>query len=128
MASIAEKQTTPDDQQLAVTPKSTSHSSSDADAPIDPKAERRLLWKLDLCIYPPLFVIYTMSFLDRINISNARILGMTEEIDLGGNRFSVALFVSASQHTKWDSRTRIGLTEDRSTSFLTFSSRCPQTC
>lgn len=63
-------------------------------APIDPKVERRLLMKLDLCIYPPLFVIYMMSFLDRINISNARIQGMTEEIDLSGNRFNIALFVS----------------------------------
>jgi hypothetical protein len=32
--------------------------------------------------------------LDRINISNARIQGMTEEINLSGNRFNIALFVS----------------------------------
>ncbi|KPM43660.1 hypothetical protein AK830_g2876 [Neonectria ditissima] len=61
--------------------------------PIDPKVERRLLMKLDLCIYPPLFIIYMMSFLDRINISNARIQGLTEEIDLSGNRFNIALFI-----------------------------------
>lgn len=65
------------------------------DEPIDPKAERKLLWKLDLVIYPIFFVIYMMSFLDRINISNAKIQGMDKDLGLNeGNRFAVALFVS----------------------------------
>lgn len=63
------------------------------DAPIDPKAERRLVRKLDLIIYPVFFVVYMMSFLDRINISNARIQGMVEDLNLIDNRFNVALFV-----------------------------------
>lgn len=50
--------------------------------PIDPKAERKLLQKLDLVIWPVFFVIYMMSFLDRINISNARIQGMAAELDM----------------------------------------------
>lgn len=60
---------------------------------IDPKAEAKLLRKLDITIYPILFIVYMMSFLDRINISNARIQGLTEDIDLSGNRFNIALFV-----------------------------------
>jgi hypothetical protein len=80
-------------------PKGTAHSSSasmaDDAGPIDPKAERALLMKLDLCIYPVLFVIYMMSFLDRINISNARIEGMLTDLDLKGNEFNIALFVRA---------------------------------
>ncbi|KAI1373364.1 MFS general substrate transporter [Hypoxylon crocopeplum] len=59
----------------------------------DAHAERRLLRKIDLHLWPILFLIYMLSFLDRINISNARIQGMTEELDLYGNRFNVALFV-----------------------------------
>lgn len=61
---------------------------------IDAHAERRLLRKIDFHVWPILFVIYMMSFLDRINISNARIQGMTEELDLYGNKFNIALFVS----------------------------------
>jgi MFS family permease len=61
--------------------------------PIDPAVERRLLMKLDLCIYPILFVVYTLSFLDRINISNARIQNMANDIDISGNHFNIALFV-----------------------------------
>ncbi|KAH8885385.1 MFS general substrate transporter [Thozetella sp. PMI_491] len=60
---------------------------------IDPAAERRLLWKLDYTIYPVLFVVFMMSFLDRINISNARIQGLTGDLNLVGNRFNIALFV-----------------------------------
>ena len=68
--------------------------------PIDPGAERRLLWKLDLTIYPVLYVLYMMSFLDRINISNARIQGLTEDLKLDGNKFNIALFVSKPPHIK----------------------------
>jgi hypothetical protein len=79
-------------------PKSPQRSNSDfSDAPIDPKTESKLVRKLDLVIFPTFFVIYMMSFLDRINISNARIQGMVADLDLTGNRFNVALFVSFEQ-------------------------------
>ncbi|PHH83152.1 hypothetical protein CDD83_3057 [Cordyceps sp. RAO-2017] len=70
----------------------TSAADSDAAPGIDPEAERRLVAKLDLIIYPAFFIIYTMSFLDRINIGNARIQGMVEDLDLHGGRFNIALF------------------------------------
>ncbi|KAI2617222.1 MFS general substrate transporter [Hypomontagnella submonticulosa] len=63
------------------------------DGPLDVHAERRLLRKIDLHVWPILFVIYVLSFLDRINISNARIQGMAEDLELYGNRFNIALFV-----------------------------------
>ncbi|KAI0165465.1 MFS general substrate transporter [Hypoxylon sp. FL1284] len=59
----------------------------------DAHTERRLVRKIDLHVYPILFLIYIMCFLDRINVSNARIQGMTEDLDLHGNRFNIALFV-----------------------------------
>jgi len=69
-------------------------SASDDGLPIDPKAERKLLMKLDFMIWPVFFVIYMMAFLDRINISNAAIQGLTAELHLDvDNRFNVALFV-----------------------------------
>jgi len=69
-------------------------STSDDGLPIDPKAERKLLMKLDFMIWPVFFVIYMMAFLDRINISNAAIQGLTAELHLDvDNRFNVALFV-----------------------------------
>ncbi|KAI1312046.1 MFS general substrate transporter [Xylaria venustula] len=66
---------------------------------IDPRAARRLLWKLDLRIYPILWVLFGLSFLDRINISNARIQGLNEDLNLYGNRYNIALFVFFIPHT-----------------------------
>jgi hypothetical protein len=63
---------------------------------IDEEAVRRLRLKIDINLYPILFLIYALSFLDRINISNARIQGLTEELNLYGNRFNIALFVSST--------------------------------
>lgn len=62
-------------------------------------AEKRLVRKLDFTVFPILFIVFMMSFLDRINISNARIQGLTEELDLTGNRFNMALFVGRSFYT-----------------------------
>ncbi|KAL7943615.1 MFS general substrate transporter [Trichoderma barbatum] len=91
MSAVEEKQPVEAGEQAL--PKSQHGSSSDfSDAPIDPKAESRLVTKLDFIIFPTFFVIYMMSFLDRINISNARIQGMVEELHLTGNRFNIALF------------------------------------
>ncbi|KAK0648095.1 major facilitator superfamily domain-containing protein [Cercophora newfieldiana] len=73
--------------------------TSDSNGPIDPEAERGLLLKLDLMLWPVFFIIYMMAFLDRINISNAAIQGMTAELHLDeGNRFNVALFAYYSSY------------------------------
>lgn len=93
MATVDEKMPVETGEQaVPQTPQKSSEYSSDA--PIDPKAESRLVRKLDFIIFPTFFVIYMMSFLDRINISNARIQGLVTELDLVGTRFNVALFVS----------------------------------
>ncbi|GAW26553.1 putative major facilitator superfamily general substrate [Rosellinia necatrix] len=60
---------------------------------IDPTAEKLLRRKIDLRVYPILFIVYALSFLDRINISNARIQGLTEDLELYGNRYNIALVV-----------------------------------
>ncbi|KAI0406627.1 MFS general substrate transporter [Xylaria palmicola] len=60
---------------------------------IDPDAARRLRRKIDVHVFPILFVVYFFSSLDRINIGNARIQGLTEDLDLHGNRYNIALLV-----------------------------------
>lgn len=80
---------------------SPSLDASDSNGPppagaVDPEAEQKLLLKLDLMLWPVFFVVYVMAFLDRINISNASIQGMTAELQLDvDGRFNVALFVCA---------------------------------
>lgn len=124
MSSLEEKR--PEAGAHAVSPPNSTVSET-CDAPIDPKAERKLVAKLDLIIFPVFFVIYMMAFLDRINISNASIQGLTAELELDvGNRFNVCLFVSLLQ-CAWHSRPYSLTNPPRLTTSRTFCSRFPPT-
>lgn len=57
----------------------------------DPKIEDRILRKQDLHILPWLFGIWLCAFIDRSNIGNARIDGLTEDLKLKGTMFNTAL-------------------------------------
>lgn len=57
----------------------------------DPKIEARILRKCDIHILPWLFGIWLCAFIDRSNIGNARIDGLTTNLHLKGNQFNVAL-------------------------------------
>ncbi|KAI1735103.1 major facilitator superfamily domain-containing protein [Xylaria scruposa] len=46
--------------------------------------------KLDRQLVPMITILYLLCFLDRINIGNARIQGMTEDLNLIGYRFNIA--------------------------------------
>jgi len=59
----------------------------------DPVAEKKPLRKIDMRMLPPLFVLFLLAFLDRTNIGNAKIQGMTKELNMGGHDYNVALFV-----------------------------------
>lgn len=56
------------------------------DVYIDPVAEKALLRKLDMWIVPPVMLLYLLSFLDRVNIGNARLYGMEEDLGLVGDQ------------------------------------------
>ncbi|KAH7367765.1 high-affinity nicotinic acid transporter [Plectosphaerella cucumerina] len=68
-------------------------SPADATAPIDEQAEKALLRKLDRWIVPPVMLLYLLSFLDRVNIGNARLYGMEEDLGMTGNQFQIAVSV-----------------------------------
>ncbi|KAH3941282.1 hypothetical protein HBI56_208840 [Parastagonospora nodorum] len=63
---------------------------------IDPEAEKKLLRRCDLRVLPPLFVIFLLAFLDRTNIGNAKIQGLTRDLHMEGPnsvRYNIALFI-----------------------------------
>lgn len=64
-------------------------------ADIDPALDRRLTRKFDLHIVPWLFGLWLLAFIDRSNIGNARIDGLTKDLhmDGAGNDFNVALAI-----------------------------------
>ena len=59
----------------------------------DTKAERRVLRKCDFHVLPMLYIFYLLSFLDRINIGNARIEGLEQDLRMKGNDYNIALQV-----------------------------------
>ncbi|KAK1515350.1 pantothenate transporter liz1 [Colletotrichum costaricense] len=55
--------------------------------------ERKLVAKIDRHVVPFLCVMYTMAYLDRINIGNATIFGLRDELGLVDNTYNTALVV-----------------------------------
>lgn len=53
---------------------------------------RRLIWKLDVHLLPPLFVLWFISLIDRVNIGTARIQGLEKDLGMDplSNQFNIA--------------------------------------
>ncbi|KAJ6088537.1 hypothetical protein N7486_009798 [Penicillium sp. IBT 16267x] len=60
---------------------------------IDPAAEKKLLRKVDVHVVPALFALFLLAFLDRVNIGNAKIFGLEEELGMTGSQYSIGLMV-----------------------------------
>jgi hypothetical protein len=58
------------------------------------KAVRRLIRKIDIRLLPCLAVIYAFAMIDRVNLPNARIAGMDEDLGLSiGDRYSLVVMI-----------------------------------
>lgn len=55
--------------------------------------EKKLLLKMDLHILPTVALLYLLSFLDRGNIGNANIEGLSEDLKLEGNQYNLCLTI-----------------------------------
>lgn len=54
-------------------------------------AEKRLLRKIDWRVLPIPIMLVGLSSIDRTNIASARVAGMSADLDLGGNRYNIAV-------------------------------------
>jgi hypothetical protein len=58
------------------------------------KAVRRLIRKIDMRLLPVLATIYAFALIDRVNLPNARIAGMDEDLGLSiGDRYSLVVMI-----------------------------------
>ncbi|KAF2729261.1 MFS general substrate transporter [Polyplosphaeria fusca] len=58
------------------------------------KLEAKIIRKVDWRLIPILGILYAVSGLDRVNLSNARVAGMNEDLHFDiGHRYSIALLV-----------------------------------
>ncbi|KAF5327673.1 hypothetical protein D9619_005010 [Psilocybe cf. subviscida] len=61
----------------------------------DDSAMAKRVWrKLDLYLLPVVTMFYFLSFLDRSNISNARVAGLQKDLKMSNHQYSVALTVT----------------------------------
>ncbi|KAI5240154.1 major facilitator superfamily transporter [Aureobasidium subglaciale] len=55
--------------------------------------ERKLVTKIDFHVVPFLCILYLLAFLDRVNIANAKVAGMSKDLGLEGNEYNTALVI-----------------------------------
>ncbi|KAG2198266.1 hypothetical protein INT47_004350 [Mucor saturninus] len=53
--------------------------------------EKAVMWKLDRRIIPFLGLLYLCSFLDRVNIGNAKLAGITKDLSISSGDYNIAL-------------------------------------
>ncbi|KAH8091641.1 MFS general substrate transporter [Cristinia sonorae] len=58
---------------------------------LTPEEEKRIWRKIDMKLMPILTLMYLASFLDRGNIGNAKLQGLTDQLHLTGNKYNIAL-------------------------------------
>ena len=79
----------PDQDHVHVDDVETEALSSD----FNPAEERKVVWKCDLHVVPILMLLYLLAFLDRINIGNARLQGLEDDLRMKGGQYNYALFI-----------------------------------
>jgi hypothetical protein len=70
----------------------TEKSSIDANDIFSNAEYRKLIWKLDVHLLPPLFILWFISLIDRVNIGTARIQGLEKDLKMDplSNKFNIA--------------------------------------
>lgn len=63
---------------------------------LTPEHRKRVMRRVNLRVVVMLAVIYIISISDRNNLGLAAVAGMTEDLDLKGTRYSVAVLVSST--------------------------------
>ncbi|KAL5121128.1 hypothetical protein ACEQ8H_000979 [Pleosporales sp. CAS-2024a] len=60
---------------------------------VDPVYEAQLVRKLDFFIIPVVMLLYLLSFLDRVNIGNARLYGLEKDLKMDSSQFQTAVSI-----------------------------------
>lgn len=71
----------------------TPEGSLTVPANFDDATTRKLLRKLDMRCLPPIFILWFLSFIDRVNIGMARLGGLEKDLHMQGNNFNIALCI-----------------------------------
>jgi hypothetical protein len=97
MSSLPEKPTSVDQEDFGVKkdigeklPTDRDSNSAEGDIDFSGVDEAKTLRKMDIRLIPVLAVLYLLAFLDRGNIGNAKIQGLTRDLHLSANGYNIA--------------------------------------
>ncbi|CAG8930827.1 unnamed protein product [Penicillium salamii] len=80
--------------------------------------DRKLLWKLDLRLVPWLSLLYLVSFLDRTNIGNAKLVGLQDDLGMSNAQFNATLTIFFVSYSIFEPATNILLKRLRPSIFI----------
>lgn len=55
---------------------------------ITPEEDRKLVWKIDLCMFPLMCLLYATQFMDKVATSSAAVMGLREDLKMHGDQYS----------------------------------------
>ncbi|KAL0062051.1 hypothetical protein AAF712_011129 [Marasmius tenuissimus] len=84
----------------------------------DGEVEKRLVRKVDKRIVPTIWVLYTLSYLDRANIGNAKVGGMEQQLNLTSTQYSVILLLFFVSYVLFEVPANMLLTRVRPSLYL----------
>ncbi|EEH34163.1 hypothetical protein PAAG_05212 [Paracoccidioides lutzii Pb01] len=96
MASIADQKGVSENPLSSPAPSLKTKQNRTGDAvpgEVDPIKVEALVKKVDRLIVPFIVLLYLFSFLDRVNIGNARLYSMESDLGLTGNQFQIAVSI-----------------------------------
>ncbi|KAF8151783.1 major facilitator superfamily domain-containing protein [Crassisporium funariophilum] len=82
------------------------------------EAEKRLVAKIDKRIVPTIWVLYTLSYLDRANIGNAKVGGMETDLGFNSQQYSVILLMFFVSYVLFEVPSNMILTRVRPSLYL----------
>ncbi|RSH93567.1 hypothetical protein EHS25_007925 [Saitozyma podzolica] len=82
------------------------------------EAEKALVRKIDRRIVPCIWILYTMSYLDRANIGNAKTGGLQADFNLTSTQYSVVLLVFFISYVLFEIPSNLLLTRIRPSLYL----------
>ncbi|KAK5114944.1 hypothetical protein LTR62_002103 [Meristemomyces frigidus] len=80
--------------------------------------EKALVRKIDLCLLPVIWIMYLLSYMDRTNIGNAKVAGMTKDLKMDSNQYSISLVVFFITYVIFEVPSNLILSKTRPSRFL----------
>jgi MFS family permease len=102
----------------------TSPSTLTAQTDIDYEAEKRLVRKVDRFIIPTVMIAYLLSFLDRVNIGNASLYGLSKDLKLKGNQYQLAVSLLFATYVIVEIPSNLALKKFRPSRWIAFLAVC----